>query len=204
MIGAKTARGFTLVELLVAVLAFGLLAAAAYTGLNGLASGAGRLGDRADELAALQRAVAALDQDLRQLVSRAAVRPDGRRVPALSGGGDRWQGHRAGRWSPVEDGSTLQTVAWRCGPDGRLERRGVPGAGVPVDVRLNGIADDRGPATAQRHSIGCRSLQLRYRDAVGQWHPRWPIDERPASLPSAIEYRLDSSAFGEIRRLIVL
>ncbi len=194
------ARGFTLVELLVAVLAFGLLAAAAYTGLNGLASGAGRLGERADDLAALQRAVAAFDQDLRQLVSRAAAGPDGRSVPALAGTADGWQGHRAGRWSPDENGSTLQTVAWRCRSDGQLERRGVAGAGRGI----GSFGDGRGGIGAQQHPIDCRTLRLRYRDAVGQWHPRWPVDERPAQLPSAIEYRLETSAFGEIRRLVTL
>ncbi|MBY6204747.1 type II secretion system minor pseudopilin GspJ [Halomonas denitrificans] len=200
MTGAAGARGFTLVELLVAVLAFGLLAAAAYTGLNGLASGAGRLGDRADELAALQRAVAALDQDLRQLVSRAAARPDGRWVPALAGAADGWQGHRAGRWSPDGTGSVLQTVAWRCHPDGRLERRGKAGAGR-VFTGATGV-----PAAGdlQLHPIGCRALRLRYRDAVGVWHSRWPVDERPAQLPSAIEYRLETSAFGGVRRLVTL
>ena len=196
MTAIRPNRGFTLVEVLVAVLAFGLLAAAAYTGLSRMADGAGRLDGRAEQLAELQRAVAALDQDLRQLVSRAAPGPDGALRPALAGAPDRWTGHRSGRWVPDDRGSVLQTVAWSCAPDGRLERRAAPDAAAALPT---------GPdPRAQRHPVGCSALRLRYRDALGQWHPRWPVDAEPASLPAAIEYRFDSEAFGEIRRLVTL
>lgn len=193
---SRTQGGFTLVELLVAVLVFGLLAAAAYAGLNGLSRSAGTLGQRADQLAELQRAVAGLDQDLRQLVSRAAAGTDGGIRPALAGEPTAWRGHRAGRWSPTPGGVTLQTVAWSCLDNGRLQRRGAPGAAADL-----GSADD---PLARTHAIGCRDLRIRYRDSAGQWSSRWPVGARPEQLPSAIEYILDTENFGEIRRLVAL
>lgn len=188
-------RGFTLVELLVAVLVFGLLAAAAYAGLNGLARSADSLQQRAGDLAELQRAVAGLDQDLRQLVSRAAPAADRRTRPALAGEPTGWIGHRAGRWSPDPGGITLQTVAWSCLDDGRLQRRGAPGAAAELPAI---------DALARNHAVGCRDLRFRYRDPVGQWTTRWPVGGRPEQLPSAIEYVLDTERFGEIRRLVAL
>ncbi|MEM7053012.1 MAG: type II secretion system protein GspJ, partial [Pseudomonadota bacterium] len=56
----------------------------------------------------------------------------------------------------------------------------------------------------QLHTSGVVAIDFRYRDAVGQWHPRWPVDGTNERLPSAIEYRLQSRSFGEIRRLLVL
>ncbi|NKI35670.1 type II secretion system minor pseudopilin GspJ [Wenzhouxiangella sp. XN79A] len=192
----RRANGFTLIEVLVAVLAFGLLAAATYTGLSRMAEGAGQLDGRAERLAGLQRAVATLDQDLRQLVSRAAPGPDGRTRPALAGSVDGWVGHRSGRWLADERGSVLQTVAWSCTGDGRLERRAAPDAAAALPV---------GPdPRAQRFAVGCRAFRLRYRDALGQWHERWPVDAEPAGLPAAVEYAFESDAFGTIRRLVVL
>ena len=196
MIRRTQNHGFTLVEVLVAVLAFGLLAAAAYTGLSRMAAGAGMLDGRAEQLAELQRSVAALDQDLRQLVSRAARGADGRVRPALAGAPDGWVGHRSGRWVPDGRGSVLQTVGWRCTADGRLERRAAPDAGGALPTG----ADPR----AQRFPVGCRTLRLRYRDGVGQWSERWPTGSEPAALPSAVEYVFDAEAFGEVRRLVVL
>jgi len=196
MMRRSRSHGFTLVEVLVAVLAFGLLAAAAYTGLSRMAAGAGQLEGRAEQLAGLQRAVAALDQDLRQLVSRAARAGDGQVRPALAGAPDGWVGHRSGRWVPDGGGSVLQTVSWRCTVDGRLERRAAPDAAGALPA---------GPdPRAQRFPVGCSAFRLRYRDGVGQWTERWPTAAEPAALPSAVEYVFDSEAFGEIRRLVVL
>lgn len=192
----RSGSGFTLVEVLVAVLVFGLLAAIAYTGLQRVAGGVDQLDGRADQLAELQRAVASLDQDLRQLVSRAARGSDGRVRPALDGAPDRWTGHRSGRWVPDGRDSVLQTVGWTCSTEGRLTRHAGPNAAAALSF----AQDPR----AVFFAVECRSLRLRYRDAVGQWHDRWPVGGDPAGLPAAIDYALDSERYGLIRRLIVL
>ncbi|MFN2334785.1 MAG: type II secretion system protein J, partial [Wenzhouxiangellaceae bacterium] len=73
--------GFTLVEVLVAVLIFGLLASISYGALQSLVAASARQNQRSIDLAEVQRAVAALDSDLRQLVSRAGREPDGKMSP---------------------------------------------------------------------------------------------------------------------------
>lgn len=193
---AHRSRAFTLVEVLVAVLVFGLLAAIAYTGLQRVAGGVDQLDGRAEQLAELQRAVASLDHDLRQLVSRAARAANGRVRPALDGAPDRWIGHRSGRFVPDGQGSVIQTVAWSCAPGGRLVRHAGPNAAAELALGQD--------PHAVHFAVDCRSLRLRYRDAVGQWHDRWPVANEPAGLPAAIDYALDSERHGLIRRLIVL
>ena len=186
--------GFTLVEVLVAVLVFGLVAAITYGGLNALTSTSGEHQARADDFAALQRAVAALDRDLRQLTSR-PVRQAGNAIsPALTGDSSTLLGTRAGWVNPArQQRSQLQRFGWQL-ENNRLVRRywsvtdAVPGSAPLINLQIDQV----------------QALNLRYRDEVGQWHSRWPIDGRLDRLPSAIEYRLLSERFGEIRRLLLL
>lgn len=186
--------GFTLVEVLVAVLVFGVLAAAAYTGLNTLTSAAHGLDERTGDFADLQRTVAALDQDLRQLIGRAGRATDGRTLPALDGRVDGVTGRRAGLVArPGSRRSQLQAFAWQHRADRSLVRSSwseLGATGTPDAVRA--WLDD------------CETLRFRYRDGTGGWSARWPVDGAPESLPSAIEYTIVHPRFGSIRRLITL
>ncbi len=188
----KRQGAFTLVEVLVSVLVFGLLAAAAYTALNGLSAAAGQQREHAEALAGLQLAVARLDQDLRQLVPR-PVRTAVGQEPALAGESNRLVATRAGWANPSDQPrSQLQRFGWAF-DDGMLERFHWA-VTDPVET-----APDRQSAVLENLD----SLEFRYRDATGNWHDRWPLSE-PASLPVAIEVTLESARFGPIRRLVVL
>lgn len=188
----KRSAGFTLVEVLVSVLVFGLLAAAAYTALNGLSAAAGQQRDHAEALADLQLAVARLDQDLRQLVPR-PVRTGAGQEPALVGEASRLVATRAGWANPSgHPRSQLQRFGWAF-DDGVLER-------------FHWAVTDPVQTTPDRQSAVLETVEsvvFRYRDATGNWHDRWPLSE-PASLPSAIEVTLESARFGPVRRLVVL
>ena len=195
---AKQYRGFTLVEVLVAVLVFGLLAAITYGGLNTLAQTSGEQRERAAEFAELQRVIATLDRDLRQLASRPVRQPDDTLAPALIGNTSNLIATRAGWANPGgQRRSQLQRFEWQFQgslPEPRLVRRYWPvtdaAAGTPDIVHLQ--------------STAIQALSLRYRDGLGQWHTRWPVDGQIANVPSAIEYRLQSERFGQIRRLLLL
>jgi general secretion pathway protein J len=190
----KQARGFTLVEVLIAVLVFGVLAASAYVALDGLSRAALSHRAHSSELAALQLGVARLDADLRQLINR-SVRIDGARAPALLGERDRLVGTRAG-WANHggSERSHLQRFGWQF-ENGQLSRLHwsvtdpAPGS-LPL---LNAVLDD------------LDEWQFRYRDSNGGWHERWPLEAGQVEvLPTAIEINFVSRQFGPIRRLLVL
>lgn len=191
----KTASGYTLVEVLVAVAVFAVLSASAYVALDSLSRAAEAHRDRTDDFAAVQLAVARLDSDLRQLAARPAKSADGRLVPALSGEPRRLEGTRAGWTNPAGlKRSTLQRFGWQqSGSD--LQRRQWP-------------VTDRVPATSSRTETvldDVEALRFAYRDLAGAWHDRWPVDEGAAArLPGAVEVVLTSRRFGRIRRLVVL
>jgi len=189
-----TTSGFTLVELLVAVLVFGLLAATAYGGLSALSSAVDAQRDRSVAFAELQRAVATLDSDLRQLVSRRGRDRQGRLLPVMGGDSRILLGRRAGRMNPADlPRSQLQQFEWRLETDG-LVRRTWP----EVDS-----APDSAPSG--RTVFGqVNAIEFRFRDASGTWQRQWPASNPPRLLPSAVEYVLETPVFGPVRRVVAL
>ena len=108
------ARGFSLIELLVALAVFAALAAAAYGGLAQIAATRGALAKQQDRFAQIVRAVSVLERDLRQAISR-PVRGNGSGewLPALEGAGDRIELTRVGFANPLaEPRSNLERVAY--------------------------------------------------------------------------------------------
>ncbi|QKK01831.1 MAG: type II secretion system minor pseudopilin GspJ [Pseudomonadota bacterium] len=191
---AARQAGFTLIEVLVAVAVFALLAATAYTALDALSRSAMQHRDRAAAFAAVQLGVARLDADLRQMVSRPVAAAAGTIEPALRGGSDRFEATRAGWHNPGSaPRSTLQRFGWtRSGSD--LVRTAWP-------------VTDRVAATRQRSETvlaGVKRFELRYLDAGGDWRERWPLDASVRELPRAIEVTLELEPLGRIRRLVVL
>lgn len=186
--------GFTLVEVLIAVTVFSILAASAYVALDTLSRAAERHRQRSESFAALQLAVARLDSDLRQLVTRAVATPGGRIEPALLGQSDQLAGTRAG-WINMAHSrrSTLQRFGWQWGGSG-LERLTWP------------VTDRTSASSAQTETVlpDVESLRFSYRDHAGRWRDEWPMDEEAASLPAAIETVVETRSFGRVRRVMVL
>jgi len=192
----RSARGYTLIEVLIAVTVFGVLAASAYVALDGLSRAALEHRQRSDELAALQLTIARFDADVRQLITRPVRGFDGRRQPALTGGRQSLTGTRAG-WANPSDlpRSHLQRFSWRFEGD-EFVRMDWPVTDAAAGTRAwtEGMLDD------------LQQLGLRYRDAAGAWHEQWPPPRagEAQSLPAAIELVIDTRRFGAVRRLLVL
>lgn len=187
--------GYTLVEVLIAVMVFALLAASAYVALDGLSRAATEHRERAGAFAELQLAMTRLDADLRQLASRPVRGPDGQQRPAVSGERTRLSATRAGWANPADQPrSNLQRFSWQYS-DGELLRSSWP-------------VTDRTPATrTMTESVlgGARSLEFRFRGHEGRWRDYWPPDpEQRQRLPVAIEVSVETERFGRLRRLVVL
>jgi general secretion pathway protein J len=201
---SRPQTGFTLVELLVAVVVFAALAAAAWGGLGRLAQTRAALATQQDRFAAVARAVAMLERDLRQAVARPVLGNAGETMPALSGRGDALELTRLGFANPrAEPRSHLERVGYA------LDRRDLRRARYAVL--------DRAPGSLPATTIlleDAGELRLRYLGCDANWRDSWP----PASalpceiggvaalgaLPRAVEFRLAPAGLGEIRRVVEL
>lgn len=138
----KTA-GFTLVELLVALFIFGLLAAGGTALLASGIEASNSARAAMDRTGALARSRSLLMADLSQTADRPWRDSDGTRQPAFQISADRLVLVRRGwRNEAGSSRASLQRVEWRIS-DGRLERRAAPmldGAawGAPA-VALEGV-----------------------------------------------------------------
>jgi general secretion pathway protein J len=192
-------KGFSLIELLVALAVFAALAAAAYGGLSGIARTRGALAERQDRLAAIVRAVSTFERDLRQAVSR-PVRGNARGeiVPALAGTADRIELTRLGFANPrAEPRSNLERVVYATDA-----RKLVRGRYAALDRAPNSVP----AATVLLDDVD--ALRLRYLGADGAWRDTWPPQSDDAQtaelLPRVIEFRIGTGDTGELRRVIEL
>ncbi|MCU0806914.1 MAG: type II secretion system minor pseudopilin GspJ [Candidatus Contendobacter sp.] len=121
----KPTRGFTLLELLVALAVFSIMAVAAYGGLRNVLYTRAAVEEQNRRLAAVQLAVYRLEQDIEQAVPRGIRDEYGEPQGALLGGAladDRLTLTRTGWDNPLgQPRANLQRVAYRL-RDGRLWR----------------------------------------------------------------------------------
>ena len=176
--------GFTLVEVLVALLIFGLIAAAGVAILTFSVRAQTATGARFDDIAALNRTAALIAGDLGQAIDRPARDEAGTPRPAFTGESDgRLAFVRAG-WTNVDDAprASAQKVAYRV-VDGTLERVAYP--------MIDGAAPL--PAVALLGKVVGVGARYRYK---GAWSDRWD-GTQGAPLPQAAELtirRTDGSA----------
>ena len=194
-------RAFTLIEIMVAMAVFAILAALAYGTLNQTILASELLSERMDRLQALQRTVRMLTDDLQQLAPRPVRDELGDNLrPALDTGfqsGFAIEMTRGGWSNPVVlPRSTLQRVGYRI-EDGEL-------------IRFHWYALDRtlsNDPVALTLIDGVEGLQFRFLVGANEYSDQWPPLNRPGALgarerPRAIEFTLLLEEEGEIVRLI--
>jgi len=196
-------RGFTLLELLVALFIFAVLSALGYAAITQALENRDRVRTAQVRLGELQRAMRVLVQDFAQLAPR-PVRDvvgaaDEGALRAPGGGTTLVAFTRNGLANPagiarptlerveyVLDGETLQRIAW------------------PVLDRTQAVTPRRQPLLT-----GVRSVRLRYMDAARQWldqcppvsSPRPPA-QRLRMRPVAVEITIETNDFGRLVRLV--
>lgn len=182
------ARGFSLLETLVACALFAVLAVLAWGGLDTILRGRNILVAEDAKWLELSRHVGRFERDLRQALPR-PVAAAGGEEPALDGGPD---GLGVTVWHPGNS-TVVERVRWQCS-DGQLRRQRRGSVDFPPPA-----PDREAPALAH---AGC---ELHYLDAQGLRSLRWPPPGAdPAQLPRAIELRLRIAGRGEYHRLLEL
>ncbi len=181
--------GFTLVELMVGLFLFGLMAAAG-TSLLASASGASvQAQAMADATGDLVRLSALLNADCAQAAARPWRDVAGQTRPAFSANdGALFTLVRRGWANPAANArASLQRVSWRLEGD-RLIRRS--------SAMLDG--SDAGTETVLLSGVSAARLRLL---GPNGWQDGW---SSTSSLPRAAELTLSGKALGEVRQVLIL
>ncbi|HIF6625882.1 TPA: type II secretion system minor pseudopilin GspJ [Serratia marcescens] len=192
-------RGFTLVEMLLAIALFAMLSLTALTVFRGVLKNDEITQRKSTQLTQLQRALAIVERDLTQAQARA---PTGdKRWPAApefavlqtageEGGDFQLLLIRNGWPNPQArlPRATQERVAYRY-RQGRLERLSYPNLSSPQAAARSVLLLSE-----------VTRLQLRfYRQ--GEWLTAWRAG---GLLPQAVEIAIDTPALGEVRRIVTL
>lgn len=198
---AAHARGFTLLEVLVAIAIFAFVGVMALSGYTQLQKQTEYQQMRLERIREVQRAVQILAQDLTQIEPRPIREPIGdQHVPAVVAGESveyKVEFTRSG-WmnSAGLPRPTLQRVGYRLDQDGlwrdywrTLDRTQ---SSEPVRLRL---------------LSGVRSVTFRFLAPSQQWVDRWPQPggnpvEQERLRPAAVEVTLELEDWGTIKRLV--
>lgn len=188
-------RGFTLIEILVALVVFAAMAAITWGALGQIARVRSALAVEQDRFAAIVRSMSDLERDLRQAISRPLRGNYGESVPALLGSSDRIELSRLGFANPrAEARSNIERVLYAI--DNASLRRG---RYAVLDRAAGSVAEWRDLLDQ------VTDFRLRYLGPDGAWRDQWPPrDTPPEELPRAIELRLRLDDFGELRRVLAL
>ncbi len=198
----KRQSGLTLIELLIAVAIFSILAALSYGGLVTVLDSSRAVGTESQRLAILQRAFLRIGRDLEQAAPRAIRDAYGDKQPALHNRVDSYDGLQtiieltvAGRRVlPGETRSSLQRISY-------VLREGAL-------LRLSWPVLDRAQDTEAHESTlleGVDELTLRYLNKEGVWLTEWSADNdsvvEEVALPRAIEINMELEHWGSLRRI---
>jgi general secretion pathway protein J len=168
--------GFTLVEVMVSLMIFGMLAAAGVAILSFSVRAQGQTAAKFDDLGALNRTIALLSGDLAQARPRPARDAAGTLLPAFVGESNAAPLVRFVRsgWSNIDGAprASSQKVEYRLVED-RLERLAYP------------MLDGAAPLAPVPLLTRVRALGARYRYR-GAWSDRWD-GSAGAALPDAFE-----------------
>ena len=226
----RLARGFTLIEVLVAVFIAFVMFAMGYGTINQALTTRGALKEKQARLIELQTAVRVLEQDFVQLTPRPVRQPIGDEPsqPALQGSANGTQS--SGSVSSLGGGSSTPSASTTGGapPLVALTRSGwanPTGLQRPAEQRVayffeNGtlrreywyVLDPTLSSTTARRDLltKVKSVTFEYLDLTHNWQPQWPpatvagpqaLEGNLRIRPLAVRVTLDTEDFGKIARI---
>ena len=193
-------RGFTLVEMLVALTIFALMSVLAYRGLTAVLETREHLTEDNRRWRDIALTLAQLEQDLNMVVDRPVRDSGDLPQPALLGDPNAI-GANAAQLSLSRMG-----MAWQTGVPADVQRHGYRLASGTLEQLVWPVLDQAPHSVPEVHALldGVRRFELRYLDGTGNWQPRWPLPGVAATLPAAVEVVLELEPGGRITRVFAL
>jgi len=196
----KHTEAFTLIELIVAIAVFSILALVAYGGLQSLLHNRDDIEREMQLLSELQSTFLNMQLDLEQAVNRPFRGAYGDAQPEFSAevvaGSPSIELTRAGWRNPMSRArSHLIRVSYRL-HDGKLER-------IYWNV-LDRAQDSQPRARVLIENI--RDMKLRFLSHTGEWLNQWSAtgEEAGHALPRAVEVTLELDDWGQLQRIFSL
>ena len=174
--GRRTS-GFTLLEVLVALVLLALFALSGYRALNGVLQAESHARGELERWQKLARVFSRIEADLQEAVQvpPAPGQPPATFVAERTGSGEA--AFRLHRLAGEASGAGLQQVGYRFAA--RQLHRSVTG--------LDFVAAVEGGSLAPPLLEGLERVSFRYLDSAGSWRPDWAA---PGELPRAVEFVL--------------
>jgi general secretion pathway protein J len=189
--------GFTLIEVLLALAIFGVIAVLAYRGTAALTDGEMQLSAAARRWRTLEALFTRFEADIRQAVPRgarngSAIEPPWLAVPADSAGNAALVFSRAGTEFVDDPGRAGQRIGYRL-------------RGHAVEIAYWPNLDNAAEVKPVVYTLvdGVTGFRIDYLNRAGQWVGRWP-SQGEADLPRAVRVNLLLDSGEAIERWFVL
>jgi general secretion pathway protein J len=189
--------GFTLVEVLLALAIFGVIAVLAYRATASLTEGEARLSAEARRWRALDALFARFEGDIRQAVPRAAragprVEPAWLALPADSAGNAALVFTRSGAEFSDDPGIAGQRIGYRL-------------RGHAVEIAYWPQVDNAADIQPAVYTLvdGVTGFRIAYLGRTGAWRDSWPVQGESA-LPRAVRVDLTTDSGEAIERWFAL
>jgi len=185
-------RGFTLLEILVAIAIFSIMAVFAYSTLQQVLSTNQHLQKQADDLAQLQFLFGCFLEDVSQLTQRSIRDEFGATEPALIGSSQLLKLTRSGWENPLESKrSNLQRVEWIL--EGKILYR-------QYWTVLDRTRFNQPIKTALLKDI--EMLEFRYLDSNNVWQKEFPPKPPAQTTIKAVEISFSLKNWGKLYRIV--
>jgi general secretion pathway protein J len=193
-------RGFTLVEMLVALTIFALMSVLAYRGLNAVLETRAHLTEDNRRWRDIALTLAQLEQDLGMVVDRPVRDSGGLVQPALVG-----DPHAIGA-TAAQLSLSRMGMGWQTGVPADVQRHGYRLNNGTLEQLVWPVLDQAPHSMPEVHQLleRVKRFELRYLDGNGSWQPRWPLPGVAATLPAAVEVVVELEQGGSVTRVFAL
>jgi general secretion pathway protein J len=192
-------RGFTLVEVLVALTIFALMSVLAYRGMTAVMQTREHLTEDNRRWRDIALTLAQLEQDMNLVVDRPVRDSGDLPLPALVGNPQALGSHEA------QLSFSRMGMAWQSGVLADVQRHGYRLNNGTLEQLVWPVLDQAPRSEPAVHALLERvnRFELRYLDRAGNWQPRWPLPG-VTTLPTALEVVLELDGGVVVTRVFAL